>query len=120
MVNLEAGVYGRTGFVPASIMKIGSIEIFQLCRLPPIVAISNGDPELGADINMSAPCPRSRGKRKGAALKRDGPGTARLLRAMRQAAGGRPQGESGHAGDGLYVVSALIEDLPARSGRPGP
>jgi len=68
MVNLEAGVYGRTGFEPASIMKIGSIEIFQLCRLPPIVAISNGDPELGADINMSAPCPRSRGKRKGAVL----------------------------------------------------
>ena len=43
--------------------------------------------ELGADIvdlNMGCPMPKITGKGKGAALMRDVPGTARLLRAMRQ------------------------------------
>jgi tRNA-dihydrouridine synthase B len=130
-------------------MKIGQIEIPQLCRLAPMAAISNApfrlvakecgsglttteeieafallmdtpsagnmaayypqerplamqllgsDPqaliraahrceELGADIvdlNMGCPMPKITGKGKGAALMRDVPGTARLLRAMRQ------------------------------------
>jgi tRNA-dihydrouridine synthase len=130
-------------------MKIGQIEIPQLCRLAPMAAISNApfrliakecgsglttteemdafallmdtrlagdmaayypqerplamqllgrDPqaliraahrceELGADIvdlNMGCPMPKITGKGKGAALMKDVPGTARLLRAMRQ------------------------------------
>ena len=130
-------------------MKIGPIEIPQLCRLAPMAAISNAafrlvakecgsglttteeidafallmdtpragdmtayypqerplamqllgrDPqaliraayrceELGADIvdlNMGCPMPKITGKGKGAALMRDVPATARLLRAMRQ------------------------------------
>src|SRR2546428_6538061 len=130
-------------------MKIGSVEIPQLCRLAPMAAISNApfrliakecgsglttteeidafallmetarsgdmaayypqerplamqllgkDPqaliraairceELGADIidlNMGCPMPKITGKGKGAALMKDVPGTARLLRAMRQ------------------------------------
>ena len=130
-------------------MKIGQIEIPQLCRLAPMAAISNApfrlvakecgsglttteeieafallmdtpsagnmaayypperplamqllgsDPqaliraahrceELGADIvdlNMGCPMPKITGKGKGAALMRDVPATARLLRAMRQ------------------------------------
>jgi len=43
--------------------------------------------ELGADIvdlNMGCPMPKITGKGKGAALMKDVPGTARLLRAMRQ------------------------------------
>ncbi|HTY78945.1 MAG TPA: tRNA dihydrouridine synthase DusB [Candidatus Bathyarchaeia archaeon] len=130
-------------------MKIGSIEIRELCRLAPMAAITNApfrliarecgsglttteemdafallmntpragemvssypeerplamqllgrDPqaliraayqceELGADIvdlNMGCPMPKITSKGKGAALMRDVPGTARLLRAMRQ------------------------------------
>jgi tRNA-dihydrouridine synthase B len=130
-------------------MKIGQIEIPQLCRLAPMAAISNApfrlvakecgsglttteeieafallmdtpsaghmaayypeerplamqllgsDPqaliraahrceELGADIvdlNMGCPMPKITGKGKGAALMKDVPATARLLRAMRQ------------------------------------
>jgi nifR3 family TIM-barrel protein len=130
-------------------MKIGSIEIRELCRLAPMAAITNApfrliarecgsglttteemdafallmetpragemtsyypeeqplamqllgrDPqaliravhrceELGADIvdlNMGCPMPKITGKGKGAALMRDVPATARLLRAMRQ------------------------------------
>ena len=130
-------------------MKIGQIEITELCRLAPMAAISNapfrliakecgsglttteeidafalvmdtprsGDmaayypqerplamqllgkepqaliraavrcEELGADIidlNMGCPMPKITGKGKGAALMKDVPGTARLLRAMRQ------------------------------------
>jgi tRNA-dihydrouridine synthase B len=130
-------------------MKIGQIEITELCRLAPMAAISNApfrliakecgsglttteeidafalvmdtprsgdmaayypqekplamqllgkDPqaliraalrceELGADIidlNMGCPMPKITGKGKGAALMKDVPGTARLLRAMRQ------------------------------------
>jgi tRNA-dihydrouridine synthase B len=130
-------------------MKIGQIEIPQLCRLAPMAAISNApfrliarecgsglttteeidafallmetprsgdmaayypqerplamqllgkDPqaliraairceELGADIvdlNMGCPMPKITAKGKGAALMKDVPGTARLLRAMRQ------------------------------------
>jgi tRNA-dihydrouridine synthase B len=129
-------------------MKIGQIEIPQLCRLAPMAAISNApfrliakecgsglttteeidafailmdtphagdmaaydpqerplamqllgqDPqalvraavrceELGADIidfNMGCPMPKITSKGKGAALMKDVPGTARLLRAMR-------------------------------------
>jgi tRNA-dihydrouridine synthase B len=148
--HISMSVYiGRTGFAPASTMKIGSIAIPQLCRLAPMAAISNApfrliakecgsglttteeidafailmdtpragdmaaydpqerplamqllgrDPqaliraayrceELGADIvdlNMGCPMPKITGKGKGAALMRDVPGTARLLRAMRQ------------------------------------
>jgi tRNA-dihydrouridine synthase B len=131
-------------------MRIGQIEIAQLCRLAPMAAISNApfrliakecgsglttteeidafailmdtphagdmaayhpqerplamqllgrDPqalaraavrceELGADIidfNMGCPMPKITGKGKGAALMKDVPGTAGLLRAMRQA-----------------------------------
>jgi tRNA-dihydrouridine synthase B len=130
-------------------MKIGSVEIPELCRLAPMAAISNApfrliakecgsglttteeidafallmetprshdmaaydpqerplamqllgrDPqalaraalrceELGADIvdlNMGCPMPKITSKGKGAALMKDIPGTARLLRAMRQ------------------------------------
>ena len=130
-------------------MKIGSIEIPELCRLAPMAAITNApfrliarecgsglttteemdafallmetpragemtsfypeerplamqllgrDPqaliraahhceELGADIvdlNMGCPMPKITNKGKGAALMRDVPATARLLRAMRQ------------------------------------
>jgi len=130
-------------------MKIGRIEIAQLCRLAPMAAISNApfrliakecgsglttteeidafailmdtrragemaayypqerplamqllgcDPqalaraavrceELGADIidfNMGCPMPKITGKGKGAALMKDVPGTAQLLRAMRR------------------------------------
>jgi len=130
-------------------MKIGSVEITELCRLAPMAAISNApfrliakecgsglttteeidafalvmetprshdmaayypqerplamqllgkDPqalvraalrceELGADIvdlNMGCPMPKITSKGKGAALMKDVPATARLLRAMRQ------------------------------------
>src|SRR5436190_22895105 len=130
-------------------MKIGQIEIAELCRLAPMAAISNApfrliakecgsglttteeidafalimetprsgdmaayypqerplamqllgkDPqaliraairceELGADIvdlNMGCPMPKITGKGKGAALMKDVPATARLLRTMRQ------------------------------------
>jgi tRNA-dihydrouridine synthase B len=130
-------------------MKIGSIEIRELCRLAPMAAVTNApfrllarecgsglttteemdafallmetprageltsfypeerplamqllgrDPqaliraahrceELGADIvdlNMGCPMPKITSKGKGAALMRDVPATARLLRAMRQ------------------------------------
>src|SRR6266545_3196163 len=130
-------------------MKIGSVEVPELCRLAPMAAISNApfrliarecgsglttteeidafallmetprshdmaaydpqerplamqllgrDPqalaraalrceELGADIvdlNMGCPMPKITSKGKGAALMKDIPGTARLLRAMRQ------------------------------------